>query len=300
MNKDNQQIQALDYFRKHAEDWKKKASGSTKRAKVNVIQQRNDFVLKVADESQDIKTFLDVGCGTGDLVCALAKKGIASLGIDYAQEMIDLSLERKRVEEMRNASFVCESIFDYDMPKAYFDLISANGFIEYLSYEELKIFFDLISKAIVPGGSFIVGSRNRLFNLMSMNAFTLEEVESLCFEKLVREATFWASADNFEDLDTQNCVSVQSKQMSHSNTGIDVSTRFQYTPLQLIGLLKEKGWHVQEIYPVHVHGVTTSFGKNNVEMHVQLANFLQLHARRQLGLLPQASTFMLHVRKDHE
>lgn len=42
-------------------------------------------------ERNSVKTVLDVGCGSGRFGIRLAEKGVASLGIDFAPEMIELA-----------------------------------------------------------------------------------------------------------------------------------------------------------------------------------------------------------------
>ena len=76
-----QQQEALDYFKKHAEDWRSIAEGLGI-TKVNVIEQRNKYVLQVADEHSAIRLFLDVGCGTRELVCHVARRGVDAIGMD--------------------------------------------------------------------------------------------------------------------------------------------------------------------------------------------------------------------------
>ena len=41
-----QQQETLEYFRKHAEDWRSKAVGS-RNDKANIIEQRNEYILQV-------------------------------------------------------------------------------------------------------------------------------------------------------------------------------------------------------------------------------------------------------------
>ncbi len=68
-----QQEEALRYFRSHAEDWQNKAKASGE-GKVNIIQQRNGYVIEIIKDRKETKSILDVGCGTGDLVCHIAKQ----------------------------------------------------------------------------------------------------------------------------------------------------------------------------------------------------------------------------------
>ena len=295
--KTKQQLEALNYFRKHAEDWKTKAGGLDSTKKVNVIEQRNEYVLQVAAERPTIQSFLDVGCGTGELVCHIARSGVDALGVDYAPEMIDISSKKAEDEGITRAKFVCSSIFDFEMQPESYDLISANGFIEYVSQQEMQTFFDLVAKALIPGGSFVVGSRNRLFNLVSMNDYTLQETEFGTISVLLREAVKWATAKEMVGVVSAECAPLQAPNTEHVKTGIDVTTRFQYSPFQLITLLQDRGLRAVEVCPVHIHGVTPTFKETNGEIHASIANLLQTHARHNTKLLAYASTFMLHVKK---
>ena len=292
-----QQKEALDYFNENAHDWRSKAEGDG-RLRVNIINQRNEFVLRVADERQVMNTFLDVGCGTGELVCEMALKGIASTGIDYAGEMIDLASKKAADAAVDGANFICSSIFDVPIQKESYDLISANGFIEYISLEEMVSFFKIVSQALVRGGSFVVGSRNRLFNIFSMNDYLLMELGVGAADHLLKESIALAQANDLSEVLHMPSAPLQEPDTEHAKTGIGVSTRFQYTPLQLIKILKEKGLSAEEVYPAHIHGVPPAFRQDHPETHASIANLLQNHARGGMRFLPQASSFMLHVRKD--
>ena len=294
--KTKQQQEALEYFKKSADKWKEKTDGLDQHS-VNIIRQRNEFVKKIVSENKPIGSFLDVGCGTGELVCQIAKLEIEATGVDYAQEMIDLALKKVYEESISNAKFVCSSIFDLKMEQNSFDCISANGFIEYISHREIEIFFDIIAKTLTSGGSFVVGSRNRLFNLISMNKFTLKELESDSFDLLVKEAVKWNTANEIEEVLNVHPAPIQASETEHENTGIDVTTRFQYTPLQLIKMLRSRDFNFVEVCPVHIHGVTPSFKEKNSGVHTSIANLLQTYARQSNHLLTHASTFMLHVKK---
>lgn len=292
-----QQQEALEYFRTHADEWRAKAGG-TGTDDVNVIEQRNDYVLGVLDERAATRFFLDVGCGTGELACAAARRGTDATGLDYAPEMIALASEKARSEGLTCAQFVCASVFDFPLARGRYELISANGFIEYISQPELQAFFALVADALASGGSFVVGSRNRLFNLVSMNDFTLQEIESGSARSLLEEAVAWAQAAEVADLAGSGSCPLQPPDTEHARTGVDVATRFQYTPLQLMTLLRDRGLRTVDVYPVHIHGVTPAFKEAHPRIHASIANLLQTFARRNTQFLPHASTFMLHAVKE--
>ena len=291
-----QQKEALDYFREKAEEWRTKATGDGS-LRVNIISQRNGFVLQIAGERTSTRAFLDVGCGTGELVCDMARKGISSTGVDYAQEMIDLASRKAQAEGVADARFVRSSIFDFPIEKESYDLIAANGFIEYISLKEMEAFFDIVANSLAPGGSFVVGSRNRLYNLFSLNDYTREEFESGVAHVLIQEATALSAMVNLKEVVTKDCAPLQPAEAIHPKTGINVTTRFQYTPLQLIKLLQQRGLSAEEVYPAHIHAAPPSFRANEPSVHTSIANLLQTYARGNPQLIPVASTFMLHVRK---
>jgi 2-polyprenyl-3-methyl-5-hydroxy-6-metoxy-1,4-benzoquinol methylase len=291
-----QQQETLEYFNRNARDWRSKASADGF-SKINIIRQRNDFVLAVASERPSTKAFLDVGCGTGELVCDMSARGIRSVGVDYAPEMIELATAKARETAVENVEFICSSIFELPIEDGSYDLISANGFIEYISLDQMRDFFVRAARALSPGGSLVVGSRNRLFNLMSMNDYTRAEIAGRSTELLLEESIALSTADGLADLANVATVELQPPDTEHARTVIDVSTRFQYTPLQLTRLVEESGLQASEIYPVHIHAAPPSFRARHPETHASVANLLQEFARGGLNLLPHASSFMLHAVK---
>jgi len=293
-----QQEEAFHYFKAHAGAWKNKAEGFDGN-KINITIQRNDYVLKVISERK-VKSVLDIGCGTGDLVCEIAQKGISAIGVDFAQDMIDFALNKAKKEKLKNARFECCSVFDFDFPEQAYDVISANGFIEYISQHELGRFLDLVFKALQPKGSFVVGSRNRLFNIFSLNAFTQHEIAESAVEGLLEEAIALASGVTLKELSKYKSVLPQKAGTEHPNTGIDVATRYQYTPLQLIELLKDKGFNAVEICPIHIHCAPPAFKNKYPDIHSSTSNLLQTYGRKSLELIPCSSSFMLHVQRGGE
>ena len=134
----NQQTQTLKHFRKNASSWFKQSINNNKKT-FNTIQQRNEYVLKFLKKNKGL-SFLDVGCGPGNLVYNSSKFTKKSVGIDFSKEMI--SIANKNFKK-KNIFFYCSSIFDFHN-KEKFDVISANGFIEYISINDLKKFLKII------------------------------------------------------------------------------------------------------------------------------------------------------------
>ncbi|CDM65181.1 class I SAM-dependent methyltransferase [Pyrinomonas methylaliphatogenes] len=293
---DRQQEETLAYFRRAAGEWRRRAEGSVPR-KVNVIKQRNDYVLRVAQERARTACALDVGCGTGELVCELARRGIEAVGVDFAAEMIALGRRKAEDEGIANARFVHASIFEYDPESNRFDLVSANGFIEYISPAELGEFIRRARALLAAGGSLVMGSRNRLFNAFSLNEYTKMEIDRGAYERLVAESLIWADASSFEEA-RDSLLARDGKLPSidrHPLTGIGVHTRHQYTPGELIRRLTRAGFEPVGIRAVHYHAAPPRFAREHPDAHVQFAETMNAYAPACLCLIPFSSSFMIHA-----
>ena len=113
----------------------------------------------------------------------------------------------------------------------------------------------------------------------------------------MKESILIASGKSINEMLEEQYLSLQKEDAKHTKTGIDVSTRFQYTPLQLIKILKQKGFEAIEIYPIHIHPFSPSFVNKYKEIHYNISNNIQSFAKNNLELIPYASSFMLHVKK---
>jgi 2-polyprenyl-3-methyl-5-hydroxy-6-metoxy-1,4-benzoquinol methylase len=294
--KTKQQTEALRYFKEHAGDWNSKTQ-STDPRNVNVIRQRNGFVLHVIERRAITTRALDVGCGTGDLVCDIARLGIETDGVDFAGEMIAIARAAAEQEGLQRAQFHSCSIFDFDFAERRYDVIAANGFIEYISVAELERLLDLARRALNPGGSLVLGSRNRLFNVLSLNRFTLEEIHNRAASLLLGEAIALASGASLEVVAEGETAALQSPESGRGRTGIDVSTRYQFTPGQLMKMMRARGFSIAQLYPVHIHGAPPAFKDQLPDVHASISNLLQAYAHQQSCLVPYSSSFMLHGRQ---
>lgn len=293
-----QQKETLKYFNLNARNWARKA-GRKSPAEANVIQQRNNFVISVIKEKGRGTSLLDVGCGSGELVRQAAEMEVRVTGIDFSKQMIAVAKKLSAKHKSTNAKFICCSVFEYPAKHNAFDVISANGFVEYISYAQLKLFLKIADKSLKKGGSLVLGSRNRLFNVFSLNEFTEGEIKAGTISKLITESIKLMTAKNIKELADFKPIPLQKANKKHANTGVDVSTRFQYTPMQLINILKKYGFKTQEIYPIHIHGIPPKMKGGYPLIHGTISMFLQdwSNKNKKFYLIPQSSSFMIHAIK---
>jgi SAM-dependent methyltransferase len=291
-----QQDQALQYFRSAALDWQSKAVNAP--GAYSVIEGRHRAVLAVVDDMAGAGRLLDVGCGTGQLVIAAAQRGLSAEGIDFAEEMVAQCEENARQAGV-SARFTCGSFFDAEFEDGAYDVISAQGFIEYISLDQTDQFFRRSARMLRPGGALVVGSRNRLFNALSLNEFTRLEAEMGTLDALVVEAItlrshptagpLFAALRRHERLDPQPD--------HHPVTGIPVETRYQYAPADLIYRVRRCGLTPAALFPVHFHGLPPQVSAEQPELHSRIALAAAEIGLRDHRLVPSCSSFVLEARR---
>jgi 2-polyprenyl-3-methyl-5-hydroxy-6-metoxy-1,4-benzoquinol methylase len=291
----DQKKQTLQYFDTHAGDWHSRSVGIDDR--YNVIAARNAAVTKTIDRMSPVHRFLDIGCGTGQLVIDVAERGIKAKGIDFAPDMVRVC-EINRKSAGVEAEFSCVSFFDLGDEAGAYDVVSAQGFIEYISPAETDIFLAKCASLLRPGGSLVVGSRNRLFNLMSLNDYTLAELRLGTLEQLAVEAIALQQSASWEDaveaLRAHEKAYAQPER--HPLTGVKVEVRYQYSPADLIRRGRAFALTPRNIFPVHFHGLPVSVKQEHPQLHAELTNIVT-HTTDDFRLVPYCSTFVLDLRK---
>jgi len=290
VKKTNQQNQTKDYFDKSAKEWQKKSNSLN--IKIPVIQQRNSYVFDHVKKSKyKIKKFLDVGCGTGELVHQVSKRNIFSKGIDFSEKMIDNCNKYSN----KNAQFICTDILNYKSDMK-FDLISANGFIEYISLIELNKFLKNTKKILKKNGHLIFSVRNRLFNIFSLNKFTEPELKLSTSNKLLNESLFFSNIKKFKSLEKLPKIDFQNKNFSHTHTGIGVASRFQYTPSQINRILSKYKFQIIDLAGVNTHILPRNLVHKNREKNQMYFDINQPFIFGSLSNIPFSSTFMVKAK----
>jgi 2-polyprenyl-3-methyl-5-hydroxy-6-metoxy-1,4-benzoquinol methylase len=293
----SQQDQTKKFFKGHAKQWQLKAVDEV----YSVINDRHRAVHKCLDNYPTDSRLLDVGCGTGQLAIEVSKRGFRAVGIDFAEEMIDIAKDNAtRVGS--SALFEEASVFDYSSSDS-FDVISAMGFIEYVSLSQLDQFLEFSNKNLRDGGAISVGSRNRLFNLTTFNDYTLLEMELDTIKSLLEEANIVISSkDKSEFLSALREFSGNENLIqndTHPLTGIGVETRYQYTPSDLLKRVEKFGFEVTNIYPVNYHSFNPVNNSSDTinSVQKQLSEFVSEEQQMNFHLIANSSSFVLEAVK---
>jgi ubiquinone/menaquinone biosynthesis C-methylase UbiE len=132
---------------------------AAKRAKYPDVLRRHEYILEMIQGLRG--TALEVGCGTGEMLCALIKRDFTVVGVDLALGMIEAS--QARVAERcpgKSVNLLIGDVENLGFRDGTFDLIIAAGVIEYLGSDEqaLRNFHRILK----PGGVVILSVRNKV------------------------------------------------------------------------------------------------------------------------------------------
>lgn len=304
MNQSEQQKQTKEFFQKISEQWHYIAEHDIE-GSFDIGKLRSQYMEKICSNFLNNKAkVLDVGCGTGNLVVRLLKKGYQAIGIDFASSMIKKAKSEANKLNLPDENFIHSSFFEFK-PDSKFNLICASGFIEYISPNEFTDFINISRKFLKKNGLLCFQSRNRLFNCISFNDYTKAEIKLGEINNLLEECILFNESKSLEDLLKKNFTSKISKNLTkHGKTGnqlikkIDVETRYQYTPFQIISKLQKNKFKVIDLIPLHIHAIPTGAKETNPDIHKKISNFLQIQNNFIINLMPIASSFMILAKKN--
>jgi len=136
-------------------------------------------------------SLVDLGCGGGQLCLHASRLGWKVTGVDVAEGMID---EARRLCEDTDVELLVAPYEARGLPGDAFDAATALGLIEYLPDDDGLL--REAARLLRPGGRFAVSCRNRLYNVSSLNDYTLAEAERGAVGELAGElATTLRGAD---------------------------------------------------------------------------------------------------------
>lgn len=294
MNK--QQEQTYRYFNDNVKAWQHQADVETYSLTKNRIAAVECTLAKIPNA----KNVIDLASGTGDLCISLAQQGYDTLGVDFAPNMI-IRAKENNDRAGTDAEFICASVFDIE-PEDRFDLCSIQGLIDYISMEQLDTLLEKANHLLNPGGYLDISALNRLFNLYSLDSFTHMECELDMLQHLLDEAMLVGQAKNadelFEKLRQRDFEYVHPSTHPRLYESIDIDTRFQYTPGDLLKRIEKHGFEVTAIYNIQYHGLPANMRDCCPDWFRTEARYVQDHFIDCVQLLPRCLGYVMEARKN--
>lgn len=98
---------------------------------------------------------LDLGCGTGTLTRMLADQGYDMIGVDLADEMLEIAMEQE-MEEPKGILYLLQDMREFELYGTVRAIVSICDSMNYiLEYEDLVEVLRLANNYLDPGGVFI-------------------------------------------------------------------------------------------------------------------------------------------------
>lgn len=140
-----------------------KMSAFTRKTDCNALEEtvsdcygiENDDCVTKRNLQEERNTILDLGCGTGVLTQLLAQRGFTMIGIDNAQEMLQIAIEKREASGL-DILYLLQDMRAFELYGAVGAVISVCDSINYLLEEEdIVQTFRLVNNYLYPQGIFI-------------------------------------------------------------------------------------------------------------------------------------------------
>ena len=120
----------------------------------NYSIETDDNVIK-QNLYQEHNTILDLGCGTGTLTQLLAGRGYEMIGIDNAQEMLQIAMEKRDASRF-DILYLLQDMREFELYGTVGAVVCVCDSINYLlKEEEIVQTFRLVNNYLFPGGVFL-------------------------------------------------------------------------------------------------------------------------------------------------
>lgn len=98
---------------------------------------------------------LDLGCGTGNMTELLAAKGYDMIGVDNAEEMLEIAIE-KREESGHDILYLLQDMREFELYGTVAAVVSICDSVNYITEpEDLLEVFRLVNNYLDPAGIFV-------------------------------------------------------------------------------------------------------------------------------------------------
>lgn len=214
------------------------------------------------------KRVLDVGCGTGDPMVEMLRKGFNVIGFDSAEDMV--AQAKSVVQAAGYDSNIISQHCMENMADKYsdtFDCITAMGSLYYSQNFDMAM--QQVSKLLEKDGCLIASFRNELFSMYSHNEYTLD---FMCNNLMPRSLL---PNDVFSDI--QNKIDEKLFKNKFKTRSIDSDNVYSqfHNPLTIGQLLNKYNLKLDSIKYYHFHPFPPVFKSQYPELFDSIAKQME-------------------------
>lgn len=189
-------------------------------------------------ESGQTSLILDLGCGTGSMTLALARRGYDMTGIDISPEMLNVARSRAEKERLsERILWLCQDMTDFELYGTVEAVVSCLDCVNHLlSRDEVRECFSLVHNYLSPNGLFLfdLNSPYKFRHIYGDRAYLFEEKDFFCT---------WQNAFREKSGICDFSISLFRREKDGRYTRFDEWQREKmYTPAAIERLLRETGF----------------------------------------------------------
>jgi len=209
------------------------------------------------------KSFLDAGCGKGELLVFMKRKGYAVFGIDYSNEAVTIA--KKLMKQYRIPAVVKrKDVRDTSFPNSKFDYVISTDLVEHLDDNVAVVdFFNESYRVLKKGGTLYVHTAPNTLYIDYFTKYYFRYINYM-FIKLINiifHKTIPVTLDLRSLYDKQFHVNEQTyesmlnniKKSKFSNFSIELfSDPFEFNPIKLPYYLIAYLYPMNKIFPLSI------------------------------------------------
>ena len=199
------------------------------------------YVKIFAHMNADVKTILDLACGTGIITCRLAEKGYELIGVDLSPEMLMEANARAAAGKYDIAPmFINQDLRELDMYGTSDAAICSFDGVNYLQPEDIADVFKRVSYFVRPGGVFIFDVNTEAkFRKMDGMTYVDEDDDFFCV---------WRTDYYEEDRECVYCVDIFRSEGGLWDRTSEEHVEYTHDTDSLLAALSENGFEDIKVY----------------------------------------------------
>ncbi|USN96599.1 MAG: methyltransferase domain-containing protein [Candidatus Nomurabacteria bacterium] len=107
---------------------------------------RKHNILNLISNRTDIKTFLDVGCGAGELACTLAEMGKKGVAVDFSESAIAIATSMRKSRSIKQSDLTFKLGGLENVAGKKFDLVTCFEVLEHVKNDK-KLLHEIVKQS---------------------------------------------------------------------------------------------------------------------------------------------------------